>query len=798
MKVVAYHPPARHRAGRHGRVAAFLQGVVFTGLLGCAALAVGTPEPAFAASSSGKSLGTLSSEANAIKPGEMMLIEADTAVYDLAKHLMSVEGSVSIHYGAYKLFADRVVVNRETGEVHASGNVILYDESGNVVHGDDVQLDRKMSTGIIQAMRSISDDSVGFTAATAHRTSETTTVFSSGQFLPCVDCNGVKDEQPLWQLKAKKIIRRTDEKTLTLENTQFELLGYPIAYIPWMSLPDIDVQRKSGFLIPYGFADSKLGLAVVVPYFWAISPSSDLTFATIGTAKEGVLEDLSYRQKLAAGQIWIGGDYIHQTSPGIFAGTSGAIANRGALQSIGNLNLSDVWSLNWSLGITSDRSFMSNYKRPVEIGTDASNLIEDIGVSGSANGKSLNAHIYAFQSQTEDNTAAGAAPQTVNLQNKLPVVHPEINYNVLTDHPIAGGEVTYGANLVSLSRTSTDLYQLGNYTRTQGVAGDFERMSFYGQWRRQMIDPIGEVFTPFISTQGDLFYRDPHDSSAGLTQGGLARVMPAAGLEYSYPQLVTTPVGMITVEPVAQIIARPNETNASSIANEDSQNVTFDSTSLFDINKFSGFDRVEGGGRANIGVRGTMQIPDYGALSAIFGQSYQLFGLNSFAMANPYDTGADSGLQSSRSDWVGGLSLTTNRGVDYGVNARMNSQTRKLDATTAQIIGSEGPVTASLIYSFLAAQPDLGITQQRSEIVPSMAASITDRFRLYGTARYDLANRDMIGYGVGFGFDEQSLSWSLTYVMDGTTSPSDRTLYLRLGLREIGAIGTSYSSASTH
>jgi len=48
-------------------------------------------------------------------------------------------------------------------------------------------------------------------------------------------------------------------------------------------------------------------------------------------------------------------------------------------------------------------------------------------------------------------------------------------------------------------------------------------------------------------------------------------------------------------------------------------------------NKFSGYDRVEGGGRANVGVQATTQFDRGGAVTAMFGQSYQLFGMNSFA-----------------------------------------------------------------------------------------------------------------------------------------------------------------------
>jgi len=65
----------------------------------------------------------------------------------------------------------------------------------------------------------------------------------------------------------------------------------------------------------------------------------------------------------------------------------------------------------------------------------------------------------------------------------------------------------------------------------------------------------------------------------------------------------------------------------------------FDTSNLFSVDKFSGYDRVEGGSRANVGVQATMQFDRGGTVNALFGQSYQLFGLNSFAVADPTNTG---------------------------------------------------------------------------------------------------------------------------------------------------------------
>ena len=123
--------------------------------------------------------------------------------------------------------------------------------------------------------------------------------------------------------------------------------------------------------------------------------------------------------------------------------------------------------------------------------------------------------------------------------------------------------------------------------------------------------------------------------------------MPTVGLEYRYPFINVQPWGTTTIEPIAQVIIRPNEPYAGKLPNEDAQSLNFDTTNLFSVDKFSGYDRVEGGGRANVGVQATTQFDRGGTVTAVFGQSYQLFGLNSFAVADVTNTALDSGLDKS-------------------------------------------------------------------------------------------------------------------------------------------------------
>ena len=85
------------------------------------------------------------------------------------------------------------------------------------------------------------------------------------------------------------------------------------------------------------------------------------------------------------------------------------------------------------------------------------------------------------------------------------------------------------------------------------------------------------------------------------------------------------------IEPIAQIIVRPNETEIGRLPNEDAQTLVFNTANLFALDKFSGYDRIEGGTRANFGFRYSGSFANGWTTNGLIGQSYHVAGENSFA-----------------------------------------------------------------------------------------------------------------------------------------------------------------------
>jgi LPS-assembly protein len=274
-------------------------------------------------------------------------------------------------------------------------------------------------------------------------------------------------------------------------------------------------------------------------------------------------------------------------------------------------------------------------------------------------------------------------------------------------------------------------------------------------------------------------------------------MMPAVGLEYRYPFINVQPWGSTTLEPIAQVIIRPNETYAGKLPNEDAQSLVFDTSNLFSVDKFSGYDRVEGGGRANAGVQATTQFDRGGTVKVLFGESYQLFGLNSFAVADATNTGLDSGLQNPRSDYVGSVSYSPNRTYTFSVRSRMDQATWNVNRLEAEGRANFDRWSVSLMYGDYAAQPEIGYLTRREGILSTASVKVASNWVVSGSARWDLVANKINQYVVGAGYVDDCFVLAANYVTSyaysaGTTPPVlSHAFMLQIGLRTIASSSTT-------
>lgn len=750
-----------------------------------------------------------------------MLVQAAEMNYDTVHSLVSAVGNVQIYYNGTTLEADKVVYNQKTKRIFAEGNVRITDANGGVTHANQLDLSDDFRDGFVDSLRVDTADDTRMAANRADRTGGNFTVFQNGVYTACAACAQNPKKPPLWQVKAARITHDAGEKMLYFEDARFEFMGVPLAYLPYFYAPDPTVKRKSGFLLPSMISSSKFGYGVQVPYYWAIAPDKDLTFAPRVTTRQGVLLQGEYRQRLIDGAYQIRAYGIRQEDKDYFLRSSGNPATpgyrdfRGGVEASGQFAINDKWTWGFDGTLLSDRTFFQDYglsafSSPQNIFQNAATeAVSQLYLTGVGQRSYFDARTIYYYGFSE-----------ADRQREIPIIHPVIDYQNVWKSPIFGGELSYKTNFTSLSRdqasfdaitttalnngwclpTSADpMARTPSQCLLRGIPGTYTRLSGQVDWRRSIIDPWGQIWTPFASMRVDLasatIWNQPGVTNY-LPSGTheLARIMPTVGLEYRYPFISVQPWGTQTIEPIAQVIVRPNERYAGMMPNEDAQSLTFTDSNLFQVNKFSGWDRVEGGGRANVGVRATTQFNQGGTITATFGQSYQLFGQNSYALADLSNTGNNSGLETTRSDYVGGVSFQPNRTFTFSARTRLDETTLAAKRVELETKANFDRWSVSLLYGNYDRQPELGYLNRREGLLSTASVKATSNWVVSGGVRYDLDQHRVNQTIIGAGYVDDCFIIAMNYITDYAYSGNpvaDRRIMLQIGLRTLGVTSTT-------
>jgi LPS-assembly protein len=280
------------------------------------------------------------------------------------------------------------------------------------------------------------------------------------------------------------------------------------------------------------------------------------------------------------------------------------------------------------------------------------------------------------------------------------------------------------------------------------------------------------------------------------------RAMATAGLELRWPVLFSFTSGSHVLEPMAQVFARPNEPYAArlGIPNEDAQSFVFDATTLFDRDKFSGYDRIEGGTRANVGLRYSGSFENGWTSNALFGQSYQLAGRNSFASPDLVNAGAFSGLETDTSDFVGLVGFGTPLGFSASASARLDEHTLEVRRAELKAGFNSSPLSVTAQYSFIQAQPLYGFPYDRKEMTLGASSRFHENWRAFGSGTYDFQSGVVTRDSVGFAYDDECFSYTLTMTTKRDANPNAerrerdvRTFGFNISFRTLGDFGTNSS-----
>jgi len=684
------------------------------------------------------------------EPVEQVLFEADNLSYDPESGTVTATGNVEANYGDRILMADQVIYNDRTDEVFAEGNVSIMQPSGEVLFADRIRLRNDLSEGIIESLRLLLQNNAQLAATRATRTGNNTTELEEAVFTACEECEWAG--APLWQIRSFRVTHDQERQRIVYRNASFEILGVPVAYLPFFSHADPTVQRQSGILPPSIGSTTELGNWIELPYYFALAPNYDLTVAPMLTSSEGLVLKSEWRHQIRSGSYEFEGSITNAVRRDDDNNELSGHRVRGHLFGSGDFDLADDWEWGFDIEAVTDDTYLKRYDF-----TDRDRLTNNIFARRFSGRNTTTIDSYYFIGLREEDDAG-----------LTPIIPLLADHRQVLDERYFGGQVGLNVNALVLQRTD---------------GTDTSRLSSELTWTRTHVSNLGQVYTFHLSGRADIYHVD----NVALMPGDpddeqfVVRALPLAAFEWRWPFVRQNGSVRQVIEPIVQVVGAAYGGNPGDIPNEDSASFEFDETNLFSYNKFPGLDRWEEGPRVNAGVRLAAHTLSGGSGSIVFGQSYR------FRDDSNFDQ--DSGLESERSDFVGRIDLRPGRYLDLIHRFRLDRDDLHFRRNEVALWAGTEQYNLEVGYVRLADDQIASTLGSREEISGSTYLTIADNWAFRAGARRDLENDRMINSYAGLIYEDEcteiELSYRRRFTRDRDIEPSTAVM-LRVRLRSLG------------
>ena len=513
--------------------------------------------------------------------------------YDYEADIVTATGDVRLFREGNRLRADRVVWNRGTGQVVATGNIAVTNPQGDIAYGDSIELTDSLKDGVVDNMLLVLDEGDRLAARRGNRSDGIVTL-EDAAYTPCavVDERGCPKE-PVWKIEAVRVTYDPDRQRVSYRGARASLFGLTIP-LPNFSHPVSDA-GGSGLLNPnIGYSEAN-GLDVSIPYHWRIAPDRDLLVTPRVFSAVAPMISAEYRALTATGAYRVGGSLTYSdVAPALITPDQpGREQLRGYVDAAGRLQLNEAWSIDSSIRVATDRTFLRRY-----------NFSSDDRLRSYVRAERVDRASFL--------SIAGWANQTLRIgeDQSQPFAVPAIDYRLRLRDPLDAGTIEVQANSLALIRSEGQ---------------DTQRAFASGRYDIRQLTAWGQEVTLTGYVRGDVYHTDDTLSTAVLgyrgTEGFSTRGIAIGALDVRWPLIGEFLGGTQRITPRVQLVASPHFANLD-IPNEDARAVDLEDSNLFALNRFPGYDRVEDSSRVTYGIDYVLDIPDF-SIEATVGQSYR-------------------------------------------------------------------------------------------------------------------------------------------------------------------------------
>lgn len=620
---------------------------------------------------------------------------ADRVRYDTENALLVAEGNVQVFYGARTLTASRITYAERTRIISAEGPLTLRDPEGATLYATYAELDPDLRNGLLRSAQAVLERRFRIAAVEGQRVDGRYNVLDRAVFSNCTVCPA--EPVPLWRIRAGRVIHDQDAQLIHYEDATFDVAGVPVLYLPYFRHPDPTLERGTGFLMPSIQTSDTFGYGLRTPFYWVIDAHSDLTLTPFLTTGEGLLLESEYRRAFARGNLGFFGTIKTDS-------TTGSRGIRGWLVGDAYHYLDDDIFGRIAIDVVSDDGFLTDFEY-----SEIDRLTSDAAIAS-----------YRTRGYWEIGAAYFQSLREGESVGTIPVAFPEIDVRQTWDDTAAGGILGIQFNAVGLRRSAGQ---------------DVVRATMGLDWERSWFTDTGVVLTSLASAQADIFRIWESAAPERVADGFETRFAPTLGLEARYPLVRAGEHAIHVLEPIAQVHWSESSIDQDRLPNEDSLLVELDATNLFDTSRFAGYDRIETGLRANLGIR-YERIDDRGwSIGGVLGRVFRAEPQNVFRGV-PALSGAES-------DYVAALTLSLAPYASF-VGRVLLRDDFEFDRNELRLDLDYGDAEFSGSYVYLSQDILGGALDEREEGSVFAAYRLSSNWRLEGGMTYDIQNNDFV------------------------------------------------------
>ena len=455
----------------------------------------------------------------------------------------------------------------------------------------------------------------------------------------------------------------------------------------------------------------------------------------------------------------------------------------------GLFSWNDTWRYGFDVNLASSTDYMRDFHIP---GYGSNVLSSDAFIEGFGVGSYARLDFRTYQGLNSS-----------IQQNLLPYVAPRYQYSFMGEPDMLGGRLSLDS-------------QAYNVTRDEGT--NDQRLAARAQWDRPFAGRLGDrwVFTVqgvAAAYSANVLNGQPSYQDNDVAHGvhGQAQV----ALKLNWPFVRAAGDGSQVIEPIVQVIAAPQSGNSlrRNIPNEDSLDYEFTDSTLFELNRFGGYDRFDGGVRSNFALRAEWDFPHGQKLEGLVGASWQQhIDQNLYPQFQPWN-GFEHGQHLS--DIVARASYVPNDTLSFTARGRFdhdNGDVRFADAIAAAgvpllhvtggfIYSSNNPYTLYLnnfnIPSLFSPANPAGtyasFYKPRQEGTAGFSSTV-GHYTVSAEARRDLQTGRLVSVGGNAKYENECFAFDIYAARRFTAINFDRgdtTVLFTITLKSVGAFGVN-------